>query len=137
MKSVDDYEKTARKGRPFSNGTTEPVFRQKRIGLCHPPKPHEIENRYRCIEARHEGVLFNPSANATWCLCGRVIRPGDCGRWPSPYERAEADASRPDEVGRRAREFLARAHGQRVDVPGPLVMPSESGEQFTLPLEVS
>jgi hypothetical protein len=85
----------------------EPRYRQVRIGLCHPPTPHEMEARYRCIDARHEGVLHNSNADATWCLCGRVVRPGDCGRRLSLYERAESDCNRRDEVGRKARAYLA------------------------------
>lgn len=85
--------------------------RQIRIGLTQPPTGHEVEARYRCIEARHEGVTYNPVQDRTYCMCGRVIRDGDRSRPVSPYERAEMSASRTDSVGRQAREFLAQAHG--------------------------
>lgn len=92
--------------------TREPIFRQCRIGISRRPTPYEIEARYRCIEAHHEGVLYNPAADVTYCLCGRAIRPGDCGRRLSVYERAEADAARPDVIGIEARAYLDRVHGR-------------------------
>jgi hypothetical protein len=88
-----------------------------------------METRYRCIDARHEGVLYNPANDRTYCLCGRVIRPGDCGRRPSPYERAEADSVRPDVVGREARAHLDRVYGW---APLLAVVPSECGDQYAL-----
>lgn len=92
----------------------EPRYTQIRIGLAYPPTPHEMETRYRCIEARHEGVLYNSNADATFCLCGRAVRQGDCGRRPSRYEWAEQQASRPDPVGTEARRFLDIVHGKPV-----------------------
>lgn len=82
-------------------------FFQVRTGLCSPPTAQEVERRYRCIEAQHEGVTYNPVQDATWCLCGRAVRSGDRGRGLSPYERAEAAASRPDGVGGAGRAYLA------------------------------
>jgi cytochrome c-type biogenesis protein CcmH/NrfG len=89
------------------------VFRQKRTGLATPPTGYELENRYRCIEARHEAVNYNPQQDRSWCLCGRVIRDGR-GRALTAYERAEQAAGRPDLVGREARAFLNAVHGQEV-----------------------
>ncbi|MBF6515564.1 hypothetical protein IU421_14925 [Nocardia cyriacigeorgica] len=94
------------------NTTIRPRFRQVRIALAGVPTPREIEVRYRCIEARHEGVLYNSAANATYCMCGRAVRPGDCGRLLTLYERAERDASRMDGVGAHARAYLDRVHGR-------------------------
>ncbi|WP_280194190.1 hypothetical protein [Nocardia farcinica] len=87
------------------------TFRQCRTGVASPPTGREIEARYRCIEARHEGVTYHPVHARTWCLCGRVIRDGDWSRPLSLYEQAEVSASRTDAVGRAAREFLGRVHG--------------------------
>lgn len=89
-----------------------PVFRQRPITLHRPATSYEIETRYRCIDARHEGRLYNNHADATYCLCGRVVRPGDCGRWPTQYERAEANSSRTGLVGDEARAYLDRMHGR-------------------------
>lgn len=30
-----------------------------------------------CVEHGHPGVTYNPWADATWCLCGEVVRDGD------------------------------------------------------------
>lgn len=76
-----------------------------------PATAREVERRYRCIEARHEGRTYNPNADATWCLCGRAVRSGDVAVWMSDYERAEFSAIRPDAVGREARAFLDAVHG--------------------------
>ncbi|MGW4720726.1 hypothetical protein [Nocardia sp. NPDC004260] len=103
------------------------IFRQRPTTFHPPAFPFEVENRYRCIDARHEGVLYNPANDRTYCLCGRVIRPGDCGRRLSPYERAEADSSRPDVVGHEARAYLDRVHGREL-----VVVPSECGDQYAL-----
>lgn len=92
--------------------TIQPRFRQVRIALAGPPTPREIELRYRCIEARHEGVLYNRANDATYCMCGRAVRPGDCGRLLTAYERAEHDAVRMDLVGVQARAYLDRVHGK-------------------------
>ncbi len=91
-----------------------PWFGQVRTGVALVPTAHEIERRYRCIDARHEGVLYNPVQDATWCLCGRAVRPGDCGRWPTAYERAESAVGRPDAVGREARAYLDAVHGRTI-----------------------
>ncbi len=63
--------------------------RQIPITKYPPATAQEVETRYRCIDSRHEGRTYNSTADATWCLCGRVIRPGNVSRWYSPYERAE------------------------------------------------
>ena len=55
-----------------------------------PSHPHNIETRWRCITDRHEPVTHNPWMNATFCQCGRVIRPGDCGRFMTEVESREA-----------------------------------------------
>lgn len=34
------------------------------------------ENPERCAAAGHPGMTFNPFLDATWCLCGAVIRKG-------------------------------------------------------------
>lgn len=88
-----------------------PVFRQIPITRYPPANAHEFENRYRCIEARHEGRLYNSWVDGTFCMCGRVVWPGDRTVRLSEYERAEANADRPDGVGHAARAFLNRAHG--------------------------
>jgi len=111
---------------------TGPRFRQIPITKYPPATVQEIETRYRCIDSRHEGRTYNPNADKTWCLCGRVIRPGNVSRWYSPYERAESRAHRPDVVGREAREFLDRAHGR--GEPEPVAVPTPFGDQYTLPV---
>ncbi|NEW42756.1 hypothetical protein GV794_02115 [Nocardia cyriacigeorgica] len=93
------------------NTTIQPRFRQVRIGVGCSATPREIEIRYRCIEARHEGLLYNRANNATYCMCGRAVWPGDCGRLLTAYERAERDAVRMDSVGVQARSYLDRVHG--------------------------
>ncbi|MBF6254447.1 hypothetical protein [Nocardia farcinica] len=104
------------------------TFRQCRTGVASPPTGREIEARYRCIDARHEPVTYNPVHDKTWCLCGRVIRDGDHSRWPTRYEYAEADAARTDLVGREARAYLREVHGE----PEPPAVPTAYGEQFVL-----
>ncbi|MEU9515887.1 hypothetical protein [Micromonospora sp. NPDC048169] len=102
---------------------------------CYPPATaHEIEQRYRCIDARHEGRTYNPVQDKTWCLCGRVIRPGDVSRWNSAYESAEFSAGRPDAVGREARAYLDAVHG-RGNEPEPLAVPTECGDQYVIEME--
>lgn len=108
-----------------------PRFRQVPITRYPPATAHEIEARYRCIEARHEGRTYNPWSDETYCLCGRAVRPGNVAHWYSPYERAEADRSRPDAVGRSARAYLDRVHS-RVGNAEPATVPSESGDQYVM-----
>lgn len=110
-----------------------PVFRQTRIGLCHPPTLHEIETRYRCIEAHHEGRLYNPAIGGTFCMCGRVVWPGDVAVRLSPYERAENDVGRRDEVGRGARAYLDQVHGRSVpDSTKPAVGQPDPSTEWSL-----
>lgn len=95
-----------------------------------------VELRYRCIEARHEGRTYNSNADATWCLCGRVIRPGDTAVRMSVYERAEFNALRPYSVGIAARAYLNEVHRRAVPAPEPVAVPTEAGDQYVIEMEV-
>ena len=107
-----------------------PRFRQIPITNYPPATAHEVEQRYRCIEARHEGRTYNPWSDETWCLCGRAAWPGNVARWYTAYERAEVDSGRPDAVGRQARTYLNQAHGHLMAELS--TVPSESGDQYVM-----
>ncbi|MFD8248157.1 hypothetical protein [Nocardia sp. NPDC059691] len=71
-----------------------------------------IERRYRCIDTRHAGHLYNSAVDKTWCRCGWIVRSGyHVTTSLSRYERAETDWCRMDGVGRQARDYLASVHG--------------------------
>lgn len=95
------------------------LVHQHYTGSRYLPDAQRIEQRYRCIADRHAGVTFNPNIGphgATWCDCGRVVRPGNFGRLPSDYERhehkqdrlaqARRDATQPGRLGDYARAYL-------------------------------
>lgn len=89
-----------------------PRLRQVPITAFPPANGYEIENRYRCIDARHEGRTYNSWVDGTFCLCGRVVWPGNTAVPVTRYERAEADADRTDTVGTAARNYLNTIHSK-------------------------
>ena len=111
------------------------MIRTHQIPIIHYPddRGRSVERRYRCIEARHEGRTYNPTQDETWCLCGRVVRPGDVAVWLSTYEQAEVDRARTDAVGILARSYLDEVHGV-VEVE-PAAVPTECGDQYVIEMQ--
>ena len=56
----------------------------------------DIGVRNRCATDRHEPVTYNPLFDVSFCLCGRITRPGKVARPMTARESCEMNQGRID-----------------------------------------